>query len=156
MKSDLQVVLDQLIQIRVNFKKILEAMPEEKLFVIPAGYKNHIMWNFAHTVVTQQALVYRLAGLPMLVSDDLVETYKKGTEAKDTFLKGFREEIILTSFSCLEKLQKDIQTPEIFSNYTSYPTSFGIELKDFESALLFNNIHESLHLGYAMAMRKLV
>jgi hypothetical protein len=129
-------------------------LPEEQLYVIPKGFKNNIMWNFAHNVVTQQALLYRLAGLPVFLDSDLVERYKKGTEASNVYLPEFKNQIILTSYSALEKMQKDILTPEIFANYQSYPTSFGIDLKNFEQACQFNNIHESLHLGYAMAIRK--
>jgi hypothetical protein len=156
MEANLQQILDHLVQIRVNFKKVLESMPEEKLFEIPKGFKNHIMWNFAHNVVTQQALVYRLAGLPVIVSDELINKYRKGTEATPEIIKGFREEIIVTSFSTLEKTQKDILTPEIFKNYSPYATSFGVELKSATEAMLFNNVHEGLHLGYAMAIRKAI
>lgn len=156
MELDLQMAVDHSIQIRVNFKKLLESLPEEQLYVIPKGFKNNIMWHFAHTVVTQQILIYKLAGLPMIVSEDLINKYRKGTDGDPTFLPGFKDEIILTSYSTLEKFQTDILTPEIFQNFQTYPTSFGIELNSYEQAIRFNNIHESLHLGYAMAMRKLL
>lgn len=156
MELDLQMAVDHSIQIRVNFRKLLESLPEEKLYVIPKGFTSNIIWHFAHTVVTQQLLIYKLAGLPMIVSQDLIDKYKKGTFGDTTFLTGFKDEIVLTSYATLEKFQTDILTPEIFENFQAYPTSFGIELTSYEQAIRFNNIHEGLHLGYAMAMRKIL
>ena len=43
----------------------------------------------------------------------------------------------------------------IFSpDYTAYSTSFGIDLKNIQDAIIFNNMHESLHFGYAMAQKR--
>ena len=156
MQGELQTTLDLLIQTRVNFRKLLDSIPEEKLFIIPKGYKNSIIWNFAHNIVTQQALLYRLAGLPMSIDLEIVEKYKKGTEASADFIPDFKEQIVLASYATLEQLQLDILTPEKFANYQEYPTSYGVELKNFAQAMQFNNMHEALHFGYAMSMRKLV
>ena len=54
----------------------LEKYTLEQLNTIPEGFSNTIFWNIAHIVVTQQLLVYKLSGLPMQVSDDLVEKYR--------------------------------------------------------------------------------
>lgn len=156
MQGELQTTLDLLIQTRVNFRKLLESIPEEKLFVIPEGYKNNIIWNFAHNIVTQQALLYRLAGLPMSINAELLEKFKKGTEASSEFVPGLKDEVVLASYETLEQLQLDILTPDKFANYQEYPTSYGVELKNFNQAMQFNNMHEALHFGYAMALRKLV
>ena len=63
-----------------NVAPYLEKYTLEQLNTIPEGFSNTIFWNIAHIVVTQQLLVYKLSGLPMQVSDDLVEKYRKGTK----------------------------------------------------------------------------
>ena len=156
MQGELQTSLDLLIQTRVNFRKLIDSIPEEKLFMIPIGYKNNIIWNFAHNIVTQQALLYRLAGLPMSINVELLDKFKKGTEASSEFVPGLKDEVVLASYETLEQLQLDILTPEKFANYQVYPTSYGVELNNFNQALQFNNMHEALHFGYAMALKKLV
>lgn len=156
METQLQLSVDRLIQIRLNFKKVVESLPEEKLFEIPKGLNNNIMWNYAHNIVTQQILLYKLAGLPLSLDEKLVETYKKGSVASSAFVPGLRDELILASYTTLELLQQDILSPKKFANFQIYPTSFGIELTSFKDALEFNLVHESLHLGYAMAIRKMV
>jgi hypothetical protein len=40
---------------------------------IPEGYSNNLIWNIAHIIVVQQMLVYKLSGLPMMISDEMVE-----------------------------------------------------------------------------------
>lgn len=42
----------------------------------------------------------------------------------------------------------------LFREFKAYQTSYGAKLKDIEQALQFNNVHEGLHLGYMMALRK--
>jgi hypothetical protein len=44
----------------------------------------------------------------------------------------------------------------VFKSYKEYPTSYGFELKSIDDAIIFNNVHESLHLGTIMALKKLV
>ncbi|MFT7612776.1 MAG: hypothetical protein ACI9J3_001742, partial [Parvicellaceae bacterium] len=38
--------------------------------------------------------------------------------------------------------------------FTEYTTSYNITLKTVEEAIAFSNMHEALHLGYAMAIKK--
>jgi hypothetical protein len=41
------------------------------------GYSNNLIWNIAHIIVVQQMLVYKLSGLPMMISDEMVDKYKR-------------------------------------------------------------------------------
>ena len=68
---------DVTIKNRTIFKSFLENLDLEQLNKVPEGYNNNIFWNIAHTVVTQQILVYKLSGLPMLLEEDFVDKYKK-------------------------------------------------------------------------------
>jgi hypothetical protein len=43
-----------------------------------------------------------------------------------------------------------------FTDYNSYTTSFGLDLKNIQEAIIFNNMHESLHLGYCMAQKRAI
>ena len=79
----------------------------DELNKVPNGFSNNIIWNIAHVVVTQQLLVYRNSGLPMFVSDDLIEKYKKGTKAEADVTSEDVEEIRGLLFSSLEQLMKD-------------------------------------------------
>jgi len=43
---------------------MIEDFSLEELNKIPEGFNNNIIWNIAHVIATQQALVYGLSGLP--------------------------------------------------------------------------------------------
>ena len=50
-------------------------------------------------------------------------------------------------------LMKDFDA-DFFTDYKPYTTSFGVDLKDIEDAIIFNNMHESLHYGYILAQKR--
>ncbi len=143
----------RLLQTRKNILA-LYVKHEEKAFTIPTGFKNHLYWNLAHCVVTQQILCYRLSNNTMLVENEFVEKYKKGTVPTSEVVSAL--EVSKTKellFTTLEQLEKDHQLG-VFSNFNAYSTSYGLQLNSFEDAIQFNTIHEALHLGYMMAMVK--
>jgi hypothetical protein len=50
------------------------------------GYSNNLIWNIAHIIVVQQMLVYKLS-ITMMISDEMVEKYKKELSQKILQLK---------------------------------------------------------------------
>ncbi|POY39766.1 DinB family protein [Flavobacterium alvei] len=140
---------------RNMISKILEKHTLEQLNKIPEGFGNNLIWNIAHVIVTQQLLVYKLSGLPIMVSDELVEKYKKGTKPEQAATQDEVDEIKSLLFSTIEKTKEDYENG-IFKNYTEYPTSTGFVLNSVQDALNFNNFHEGLHIGILMSIRKLV
>ena len=76
--------MEQTFELNRTLRKLiapfLEELSLDQLNTIPEGFTNNLFWNIAHVVVTQQLLVYKLSGLPMLISDELVDKYKKGSK----------------------------------------------------------------------------
>ena len=55
----------------------------------------------------------------------------------------------------MKKLEDDLNKEGLFSNFNSYHLGlFDYDLNSIEEALQFNQIHMSIHLGYALAIRK--
>ncbi|MDB9932132.1 hypothetical protein OAD28_05360 [Flavobacteriales bacterium] len=52
-------------------------------------------------------------------------------------------------------MEEDLNT-EMFKEFKEYTTSYNVTLSNIDDAVKFNNVHEGLHLGYAMALRKMV
>jgi hypothetical protein len=140
---------------RNMISKILENHSLEQLNKIPEGFSNNLIWNIAHIIVTQQLLVYKLSGLPVMVSDEMIEKYKKGTKPEQDVTQTEVDEIKSLLFSTIEKTKEDYANG-IFKNYQEYPTSTGFVLTSAEGAMNFNNFHEGLHIGVLMSIRKLV
>lgn len=134
-------------------QKILENHSLEQLNKVPDGFKNNLIWNIAHVVVTQQLLAYKLSGLPMMVDEEMVNTYRKGTKTEGLVSQEEVDKIKSLMFSTLDQTEKDLEVG-IFRNFQEYPTSTGFVLKSLEDAMNFNNFHEGIHLGYILALKK--
>ena len=143
---------EHLTAIRNNFKSIMEGLSFEQLNHIPTGFKNNTIWNIGHTLVTQQLLVYALSGNKMRFEDDFINAFRKGslaTEVSQETIDLIKENL----FTSVDQMREDYEAG-LFKQYKEYPTSFGLTLQTIEDAIHFNNIHEGVHLGYVMAMRK--
>ena len=147
--------ISHIIQTRNNFITLINNLTEKELNAIPTGFKNNIIWNFGHIVVVQQLLCYKNSGLEISISQELIEKYKKGTSPQGFVSQSEIEELINISKHNMEKFLSDIKSKD-FSKYKEYPTSYSVILKSIEDAIKFNSLHEGLHFGYAMALRKLV
>ena len=151
----MKIQFDILTKTRAIVLHYISGLSLDPMHVIPEGFNNHIAWNIAHLVVTQQLLHYKLSGKDCLVSDDLIMAYKKGTKPSNVFSQEEFDEVI-TLFKGLPKTLEEDYESSIFSEYSSYKTSTGLVIDTMEKAIIFNNFHESLHLGVIMSLRKLV
>jgi hypothetical protein len=141
---------------RKYLKNVLENNSLEDLNKIPKGFNNNIFWNVAHLVVSQQVLVYKLSGLPLLVSDELVEKYKKGTKPEAPVTQSEVEEIKALLFNPIEKTKEDYYNG-VFKEYQEYVVvTTGNTLRSVEDALQFTVFHEGLHIGYIQALSRAI
>lgn len=137
---------------RAIFSNFLSVFTLEQLNTVPKGFKNSIYWNIAHVVVTQQLLVYHLSKLPMLVSNQFVETFRKGTQTEFDATKENVDQLNELLFSTLKQTKLD-HNNSLFKSYQPYTVSTKSTLKTVEEAIEFNNFHEGIHLGYILAMK---
>lgn len=135
------------------FLKFLENHTLEQLNKIPEGFSNNLIWNIAHIVVVQQMLVYKLSGLPMMISDEMVAKYMRGTKPEGNVTQDEVEELKTLLFSTLEKTQKDFQD-NIFKDYKEFTTTAGYTVTNAHDAMEFSNYHEGLHTGVVMQIKK--
>jgi hypothetical protein len=135
------------------YAKFLENYTLEQLNTIPTGFSNNLVWNLGHIIVVQQALVYRLSGLPMYISDELFETYRNGSKPTGTTSQTEVDELKTLLFSLIEKTKEDYEAGK-FVSYNEYITGTGFHLASTKEAMEFNNYHEAIHLGLMMNIRK--
>ena len=111
------------------------------------------MWNFGHVIITQQLLVYGLSGLPLKVNQELVEKYRKGSRPHQSATQEEYDHL-MGLFEKLPNQAKIDYGTGLFKNYKTYTTSYNITLNSTEEGILFNNMHEALHLGTMLAIKK--
>ena len=144
-----------LIKSRELVLQVIDDLTIEQLHTIPKGFKNNIVWNVAHLVVTQQLLLYKLSGVNCLIPNDLIADFRKGTFPTRNFTNEEFDEIKDLLSALPETLIEDYEA-EIFQDYEEYETSTGFVLDSLETAIAFNNYHEGLHLGIILSLKKLV
>jgi len=140
---------------RKILERYIESMDLTALNKIPKGFNNNIIWNIAHVIVTQQLLVYKLSGLPMLISEELVNSYRKGTKPENTMSRAEIDMIKNLLFSPIEKTMEDYDN-RVFKTYHEYTVTTKNTLTNVEEAIEFNNFHEGIHLGYILALQRCI
>jgi len=138
------------------FNKIIEANTLEDLNKVPKGFNNNIIWNIAHVIVSEQLLVYKLSGLGSMLSDDMINNFRKGTKPNGNVSAEEVKDIQNLLFSTIKKTHEDY-IKGVFKEYNAYTVSTtGNTLTNVEEALQFTAIHEGLHYGYILALLKAI
>ena len=135
--------------------KNIETLSIEQLNKIPDDFKNNIIWNIAHLVVTQQLLCYKLSGLKCAVSEEMIEKFQNGTAPLLPFSQEEFGSISAQFLSLPEKLEQDFNKG-IFKNYNEYTLSTQLTLNSIEDGIVFNTYHEGIHFGIILQLLKLV
>ena len=137
---------------RAVLKTIIETNSLEELNKIPLGFNNNIIWNIAHTIAVQQALVYKLSGLTPHISEELISKYNKGTKPERDLTQDEVDDIKELLFQTIEKTKIDYEN-EVFQNYHEYTVMTKNTITNVKEAIDFNNFHEGIHLGYILALK---
>ncbi len=138
---------------RRNYLKQLKGVSLKNLNFIPEGYNNNLIWNAAHAVVTQQLLCYALSGVEVKVPKDIIANYRKGTKPDKDLTQKEVHQVKEWLDTTADWMEADFKAG-LFKNYSKYRTSYGTTLDSIETAIIFNNVHESMHLGYMIALKK--
>jgi hypothetical protein len=153
----MQIQFDLLRHSRNNYIHYLDNYSLDQLNTVPLGYKNNLLWNIGHIVATADILMYKMNGLPMQMDEQFIEAYRKGSQPEVAVNQEF-----------VNKLRNDLeeQVVRITTDYENkvfpasvlkpYTTSFGNTLSNIEDAITFNLIHEGLHQGIMLQIRKFI
>ncbi len=140
---------------RENILKVIDGLSVEQMNLIPEGYNNNLVWHLGHVLATQQLLVYKLANTDVLITDNIIDEFRKGTKPESEYSEEDILELKEMLIPVINHTEEDLEEG-LFGSFSEYPTSYGITLSDQSDAIQFNNMHEALHLGIMMAMKKLV
>lgn len=140
-------------QTRTRFIELVDGLSIEELNEIPSGMNNNIAWNFGHIVTAQQGLCNGLSGVELDVPAELTAGFKKGSKPEGFISQEIIDELKEYAVTCIDELEKGLGE-NVYVQYKPYTTSFGYTLNNIEDAVRFVMVHDALHLGYAMAIRK--
>lgn len=150
-----QIDLHYHLAARKNIAGIIRLHSTEQLNRIPEGFNNNLIWNAGHVIATCELLTYALAGHHTPSGRAFIDRYRKGSKPEGDVDQQEVDFILNELALGHERLGKDISSLD-WSKYKPYETSFGVTLKDIHGAIAFNNLHEAMHLGSMIALKKFV
>jgi hypothetical protein len=88
-------------------------------------------------------------------SDEFYQNYKPGSKPDKQVPTEEIAEIKQLLLTSLQRLETDLQS-NLFQGYIPWTTRYGVEMNNIDQALDFLPFHEGMHLGYIMALKRLV
>ena len=141
---------------RQNTYKLAKSLTLDQVNKIPEGFSGNIAWHLGHMVATHKGLVYQLNGLKGGFEKEFVVKYKKDSEPEAPIDQAEFDFILEHLISQIDELEKDLANMDQWGETHEYSTSYGYTIHNLEEAIRFSNLHQALHLGYVMALRRVV
>ncbi len=135
--------------------RLVDGLTEEQLLCIPEGWNNNIAWHLGHCLVIQQLLHYKRTDTPVLIPDDLILLFGKGSSPRD-WSTAIDFDLIKSLLISLPLRLQDDYSVLSQKPYAGFTTGTGTPLKTFEDALSFNLYHEGMHMGFILALIRLI
>ena len=127
----------------------------EQLNTVPEGFSNNLIWNIGHTIVVQQLLVYKLSGLPTMLSEEMIAKYQRGSRPEGFVDQKEVDELHELLFNTIDQTIVDFENG-LFKSYHLFTNALGFTIKSAEEAVAFNYYHEATHMGIMMSIRKFI
>lgn len=140
---------------RLTLSNIAKELSIEQLNEVPAGFNNNIIWNMGHLIATQQIVCYRKAGIATFADAEFVDMYAPGTRPERLITPEEVLHIQELFFATLDRYEQDLHS-DLFKSYTPWTTRAGVDITNINDADDFLPYHEGMHVGYIMAMKKLL
>ncbi|MTB52258.1 DinB family protein [Lewinella sp. W8] len=140
---------------RENILRICRNLSAEQLNTVPEGFNNNLIWNAGHVIATQELLTYGLSSMKTPSGREFIDRYRKGTRPEGPVHQAEIDHILQQLEAGVDQLAVDLSDLTA-ANFREYETSYGVTLRNLSDAMTFNNMHEAMHLGTMLAMRKLV
>ena len=161
MNHDLNLAISLWKVIRAQILKLMYSQDIEKLFKIPAPLSNNLIWIFGHIIRTRNFLILTLSKENSLFPSDLDPLFAKGSSPQSWNFNSNQKEELVNQLFKLEEGNFESLIKYIHSNpdkvFTEpYQTSTGFIIDSIKSAVQYNLVHESIHLGKMELYKKLI
>lgn len=153
----LNTLTDQTLATRETIVKLLKTIPVEQADTIPPTWKNNARWHAGHLIITPCLLTYGLLKEPLTVPEEYRTWFAKGTDPTQwpdssavPTLSDLADDIMPVSGRIFDAMKDRADEPLI----EPYKTSVGIVLKNTGEALSMSLMHDGIHLGMLLALKR--
>lgn len=129
---------------------------EAQADVVPPTWNNNMRWQVGHLVVTPRLLVFGLAGKDLGVPGEYRGWFAKGSgpaawEGAPVPPLG---DLLREMTDGMEPVFEEVRANGGVAFAEPYQTSAGAVLRSPRESLLFSLVHDGIHLGSALALRR--
>jgi len=145
----------QMTTVRTWLLKSPGGLTDSELLRTPSGWNNNILWNIGHVITDQCNMIYLPCGLPSPLPAEYNALFDPGTSPAGWHTVPNASKAL----ECASNLQTQIQTDmrgNRFETYSPMKLDDGVVLSNVEEAVSHCNLHEAIHLGVIMALRRAV
>jgi hypothetical protein len=140
---------------RKHLLQLIEGLSTEQLNQVPAGFNNNIIWNVAHLISAEQGICYTRANIPFIVDDKFYTPYRPDTKPARFIESAEVDEIKELLITTIDQLETNYQN-KMFASYPLWTSRYGVPITSIEDAINFLPFHDGMHIGYVMALKRLV
>ncbi|WP_018344965.1 DinB family protein [Cytophaga aurantiaca] len=130
-------------------------MSDDQLNKIPPGYKNNIIWNMGHLIASQQDVCYIRSNVSIVVDEGYIKLFKSDTKPQGIISSDAIDTIKKLLLPTIDRLESDYKQ-HMLTSFKPFKTRYGVSLQTIDDAINYLVFHEGIHVGYIMALKKIV
>ena len=132
-----------------------KGLTEEQLLAIPDGMESNILWHLGHLYNSHCGMLYGHSDAENPCPASYGDLFKGGTKPATWAEAPSVQEVVDNFNGIANKIAQDYSAGA-FTNYQAWDLAPGMTLATVEDALGFVIVHESVHHGNIIVMRRLL
>jgi hypothetical protein len=141
---------------RGYFASHLAGLTDEQLTTVPEGAANSILWNVGHIVMSNYGMLHGASGVDVPAPAEWGPLFKGGSDPANWGDDAPSPSEIMNAFNAQADTIIAGLKNDTFDNFQPMELSPELKLNSVDEALGFIIIHEGVHHGNIIVLRKLL
>lgn len=146
--------LDILTATRRWVLSLIEDLPEATLRDVPQGHRNNLLWNIGHVAYVEAVFLYEDHGLENPLPKEYAVWFSRGSSPADWPADLPVADVLARSRALHEQVLQDFAADRFQDFKGRTVMSLNLPLATTEAAVAFLAMHEGVHLGFMLSLRK--
>lgn len=148
-------LLKNLVAMRIRSHQLIDGLSDEQLLRVPEGLRNNILWNLGHVITDECNMLYEPSGLEFPIPANYKSLFDPETSPADWPSPPPIKEVLAQSRDMTKILIADYKGGK-FEHFQPYELAKGYSLDSIEEAIAYHTLHECVHSGVILTIRRLV
>ncbi|WP_068785873.1 DinB family protein [Paenibacillus phocaensis] len=151
-----QAIWRQLEFVRAQTLKLARTLPEEKVRVIPEGFRNHMLWNLGHLALVMDKYAFSFTGRIPELPAIYQELFANGTTPLEWTSESPSLKDILAVLEAQPERVRTVLSGRLDDPIEPYSTSSGYRIETVGQLINFTTYHEGMHFSIIKLYNKLI